>query len=289
MLKKIGIVLALLGLFSPLSAMAEQTMVASKTDTPPVIDGISSDAAWKSAPTVVSKDAIADIEVELQAVYTDEHLYLKARFPDATENREHKTLIWNDDLGTYRSGTAREDSFVIKWSMEPLPIDLSLKSEEPYRADIWYWKAFRTDPAGYADDKHHIYGYQEMKTAQQITLPSGKRMYLARPSDSGTSTYKSRALEEFEGDRVPRYQHRQPNGSRADVRAKGHWGDGYWTIEFQRKLNTGQADDIQFDPALTYRFGVSRFEIAGKAPNPKLEQPYYESGDISETLSLAFK
>ena len=276
-------------LFIPLPVLGGQQLVALRTDSPPVIDGMGNDAAWQSAVRVTTTDPIADIPIELQAVYTDVNVYVKARFPDATENREHKTLVWNSDLELYRTGTKREDSFILKWSMEPVPVDMSLQSHKPYRADIWYWKAMRTDAMGYADDKLHIYSIHEIEHAQQITLPSGKRMFLSRPSDSGTSTYKSIAYEKFVGDTMVRYTYQQPTGSRADIRAKGHWSDGYWTIEFQRKMITGNVDDIQFDPALTYDFGVSRYEISGTAPNFRLEQPYYESGDVGEILTMTFR
>ncbi len=277
-----------IGLFSTF-ASADQQIIAAFVDVPPAIDGKADDAAWKSSPVVSTRDAIANIPIELQAVYTREHLFLKARFPDATENRKHKLLVWNPTLNIYRTGTTREDSFVIKWSMEPVPTDLSLNSETPYRADIWFWKAFRTDMVGYADDKSHIYSPVAGKKAQKIILPNGHIMFLKRPSDSGKSAYESIAYEKFSGDIVVRYKHRQPTGSRADVRAKGLWLDGYWTVEFQRDLQNGHSDDIQFNTKLPYFFGVSRYEIGGKPPNPKLEQPNYESGDIGETLKLVFQ
>ena len=287
-MKKAGLLIMMVYLLSSFPVMAGQKVVALKTDTQPVIDGIADDAAWKSAPTVTTKDTIANISIELQAVYTDEEVFIKVRFPDTTENREHKTLVWNSDLEVYRTGTKREDSFVLKWSMEPVPVALNLQSDKAYKADIWFWKAFRTGTVGYADDKFHIYGAQEMKKSRQISLPSGKKMFLTRLSDEGTSTYKSIAYEQFAGDTAARYKHRHPSGSRADIHAKGHWSDGFWTIEFQRKLMTGNTDDVQLNPSLSYDFGVSRYEIAGKSPNPKLEQPNYESGDIGEILTLSF-
>lgn len=35
-------------------------------------------------------------------------------------------------------------------------------------------------------------------------------------------------------------------GSRNDVSGKGTWQDGWWTVEFKRKLDTGHADDVRF-------------------------------------------
>lgn len=35
-------------------------------------------------------------------------------------------------------------------------------------------------------------------------------------------------------------------GSVADVRAKGAWKDGFWTLETRRKFDTGHGDDVVF-------------------------------------------
>ena len=86
-----------------------------------------------------------------------------------------------------------------------------------------------------------------------------------------------------------RYRFAQPSGSRADVRAKGQWQDGRWTIEFARPLQTGHSDDIAFRMDRRYRFGVSRFEIAGRKRNPALEQPDFGRGDVGELLYLVFQ
>ncbi len=271
------------------SAEAAQNLIAIQTDTAPKIDGYGNDLAWKNAPILMTKDRVTNISIELQAAYTTDHVFIKAKFPDNSENREHKSLVWDKEKQLYRTSSKREDSFVIKWSMEPIPIDLSLQSELPYKADIWFWKAFRTDPMGYADDKYHIVNTQKADKSLEIITPSHKRLYLSRTSDKGKSTYKSITYDQFIDEIVPRYQHRKPEGSRADVAAKGVWSNSYWTIEFKRALETGNPDDLQFDPTIQYQFGVSRHEIAGKRPNPKLEQPYYESGDVGEELTLVFR
>jgi len=42
----------------------------------------------------------------------------------------------------------------------------------------------------------------------------------------------------------------------SDIQAVGNWQNGIWTVEFARKLNTGHADDIQFDTAKEYYFDI---------------------------------
>ncbi|MCP4339513.1 MAG: hypothetical protein GY799_11645 [Desulfobulbaceae bacterium] len=283
-----GVWIAVCLLLVSTTVFADQKVTSTYTITPPVLDGGGDDAAWKSAPTTTTKDSIAGISIEIQSVYTDTNIFMKVRFPDSSENRKHKVLEWDKANGLYRTGSLREDSFVFKWSMEPVPVNLSLQSGVEYRADVWFWKAFRTDPVEFADDKIHIYSSVKGKKSQDILLENGEIMFLSRTSDDGKSTYKSIAYEKYIGATVPRYEHRMPTGSRADVLAKGHWADGFWTIEFKRALETGHQDDIQFRTSSSILFGVSKFEIGGKAPNPNLEQPNYESGDITEMLELVF-
>ena len=41
-----------------------------------------------------------------------------------------------------------------------------------------------------------------------------------------------------------------------DIKARGAWLNGVWTIEVAHKLKTGHADDIQFDTAKSYYFDI---------------------------------
>lgn len=278
--------LALVFLIHGGPVMAGQDVVSRHVTRSPAIDGIADDDVWKNVPVTVTRDRIANIDIELRSVNTRDMLFFLVRYPDSSESRKHKYLEWNETQKVYRSGPKREDTFVFKWNMEWQPVDLTISGDDPYKADIWYWKANRTDPAGFADDKVHLYGPSKRKKSQFVLSRSGKQFYLMRISDDGRSAYSSQTYDHFSTQEVPRYKNRKPAGSRADVRAKGAWDNGYWTIEFSRKLHTGHADDVQFDRGLPYIFGVSRYEIAGKPVNPKLDQPLYESGDVGEMLTL---
>ena len=159
--------------------------------------------------------------------------------------REHKTLVWNAAEKRYSIAAPREDTLVLKWNMEPLETDISLSSDENYRADIWYWKSVRTDHAGYADDKLQTYSDQPLPDGKRMVSKDGRRFYLKRQGDDGRSSYKAHSPAGYAGDRRSGYELRQPAGSRADVRARGQWSDGWWTVEFARKLETGNTDDVQ--------------------------------------------
>lgn len=41
-----------------------------------------------------------------------------------------------------------------------------------------------------------------------------------------------------------------------DIQARGAWLKGVWTVELARKLTTGHKDDMAFDPAKEYYFGM---------------------------------
>ncbi len=281
--------LLMLCLSLPQLSYAEQTLFAIATETAPKIDGIADDPVWSKAQAVTTFDKIGDLNITLKSVYKNETIYMLVQYPDKESNYTHKTLRWNAETKVYETGGDREDAFVFKWNMEPYPLDLSVTAENPYRADVWFWKAHRTDHAGYADDKIQIYSRQPQPHSSKILNKKGQPFYLTRLGDSGSGAYKKRIVTEYQEDQVGKFDFLEPTGSRADIRAKGHWKDGIWTIEFARALYTDAVDDVQFMQGGRYQFGVSRYEIAGRKPNPELEQPLYGSGDVNETLFLEIK
>ena len=103
----------------------------------------------------------------------------------------------------------------------------------------------------------HLYECAHSLNGLQMVSKSGRIFYLERPADQGRPAYTAHVYGEFAGDQVPRYELQDPSGSRSDVKARGHWKNGQWTIEFARLLDTGHPDDVPFDPALSYQFGIS--------------------------------
>ncbi len=280
---------ALLLVFLPFgSVLAESRLISHNTDTPPLIDGSISDAIWSTVTPISVADSLDQRLIEIHSVYTDQFIYFVVQFPDSHESRKHKTLIWDGAKKRYETGPAREDVFVFKWSMESEPIDLSLSSDSSYQADIWYWKAFRTDLMGFADDKIQRYQPSKIPKSRVLYAKSGRRFYLQRTGDKGRPAYKVDLHREQTQPSVNKYSHQQPRKSRADVKAKGVWHDGYWTIEFKRRLHTPYNDDIRFDLGREYQFGVSLYEIAGRKPDPNIEKPNFGSGDVGESILLAF-
>ncbi len=272
------------------TAFSDQTIIAVKTTgTVPFIDGFDNDPIWQRLDGIVTHADRANIDVKIKAVRTDKVIFFLVRFPDENESRSQKALHWNKKIKMYELGPEREDCFIFKWNMEPKKVDLSVYADEGYETDIWFWKAGRTDPAGFADDKRQILSKSLNKKCKKITSKSGKTMYFQRISDTGKSAYSADIPIEYKGGIISQYKNRQPQGSRADIKAKGNWRDGKWIIEFCRALDTGHNDDVSFTVGKKYQFGIAISEIADKKPDIKSEQPLYGSDDISENIYLEIK
>lgn len=273
-----------------LSVAAELEIPSIKVEQAPVIDGVGQDVVWTTVKPHIVKDSASGKNILVRSVYTEHQVFFLVQFPDAAQNFLHKPWIWNDSEKKYETGPHREDTFVFKWNMMENDVDLSNFSDDTYRADVWYWKANRTNPAGFADDKTQVLADSPGKKSKEKTSVTGKPRHLSRLSDAGKPPYKEYTPTEYEGELVDAFPPATPEGSRADVHAKGQWNGGLWVVEFARALNTGYDDDLQFDPAAgnSYLFGVSIFSLYGErleTSTPNL----YGMGRISGPLRLKFQ
>lgn len=267
---------------------ADLSLMSLKVTTAPVIDGNGQDPVWRQAKEIITHDNVANLNISIKSIHTNENIFFLVRFDDPDESILHKPWHWNKGDEIYDIGPEREDGFVFKWAMDNTVSDLSLHADQPYIADIWFWKANRTNPAGYADDKIQRLSLTKMPKSMQLKSKTGTPMFLRRQGDRGRSAYQSKLFVDYAGDTIPQFTQQNPSGSRADVQAKGVWANNEWTIEFSRSLTTDNDDDLQFDLSQTYLFGVSRYEVAGRKPDPKLSQPLYGSGDVTDNLFLIF-
>lgn len=261
-------------------------LVAVRAKQPPTLDGRADDPVWRNAPTVtvtangvMLKTRGTSTPVTLRAVYTDTDVYVIAAWNDSTKDDQgHRTWKWDAEKKVYVEDADREDMFAVGFEHAGEFIADMLAGVEA-TWDLWHWKAFRTNPQGYAMDKTHRYmNAQPAGSANKHTTKDGRDTWIARPQDAGeTVEVQHSAPTEFKGEHVPRYSAGRPTQSAADVRAKGSWADGKWTVEFSRALNTGQTDDTIFDVARTYRMAVSVHDRTG------------EMDKASEALVLSFR
>ncbi len=148
--------------------------------------------------------------------------------------------------------------------------------------DLWHWKAVRTNDMFLADD-NHISKAKTARTAQRRYTagytPDGKESgayvmnwqwykpseitpkrlpvesallqsyqndtswilpwFESKPYSKIKDTYKNGTL-------LPSvlYRSNRFEGDRADIRARGKWQNGYWTLELARKRDTGSKHDV---------------------------------------------
>jgi len=232
--------------------------------------------------------------VELKSVHTDKNIYIWATWPDRTESINKKMWIKRKD-GSWMRSTDDEDRIGFIWEIDNSMVGfsrgrgrLALCHPDPQnprkdvmstkytggRADIWHWKAARTNPVGFSDDQYldkkgrksdsgesaykdnkdksgyvPAFMFASDKTTSPFLLASK-----AKPFDNGR--FKS-------GDTLPSYILKAPTGDRADIKVYGIYKNGYWTVVFKRSLNTGHAMDVRFEPGKEYNFAAAVFDNAG--------------------------
>ncbi len=264
------------------------TVPCVRVEQMPALDGKGDDAVWRNAPEVKTLDCASQREIVLRAVHTADEIAFLVSYPDAAASVTHKSWTWDSKEEVYKPSGDREDLLVLKFSLSGPSADLAIRDGEPHNADIWFWKACRTNPTGYADDKWQTVSKDATKNAVTINGARGAA-YLKRGGDKGKATYEDVLPGEYEGPIVKGFKSQEPSGSRADIHATGAWSEGRWTIELARKLRTGNDDDVQLDVGGTYLFGVTCYEMAGTGLEKDTFQPLYRMGDVFDRLHLEVK
>jgi len=142
--------------WQPAGFITGQRVPATWIQAPEVIvDGIDDEAAWSSATEVEVPLVRGNVErAWLKALYTDDEVFIRVRWEDANEDREHHPWVWDEALGDYVASSQIEDSVMLSFEAgcEWTPSFLGGYS---YDFDAWHWMAARSDPLGQAVD---LYG-----------------------------------------------------------------------------------------------------------------------------------
>lgn len=262
-----------IGLNSPV--YAEQILVAPTISHGITLDGDTADWDGIAGITVPLSGNGGVDSVELKAVVHGDMIYVLAVWEDSSEDILHKPYKWDDASQSYKKTKQMEDRFAISLRMSG---DFSANKTDGsvFEADVWHWKASRSNPVGVAHDKMWKVSAKPFKKAKEHKTPDGKTVYVARLSDAGDRLYKPLKYDAKQDDVMPRYEvKKNPQGSIADVQAKGVWRDGHWYLELARKLDTGHADDAVISAAGNIEIAVAAFDhVDGK------------NHSISETLVL---
>lgn len=235
---------------TPAAATTElQVIPIVKLKSAPLTDG--SGEEWKEIPSVEiplvylgKPDLVKTVSVKA-GVYADE-VYFYSEWEDSTEDTLHKPNAWNEAKQKYVEGSQREDRFALEFAMQG-DYDANWFSGKEFKADMWNWKAGRTNPINISHDKMTIISRQVLAESYKGILPDGSPIYIQRPNDSGEEPYEAKRYFKKQQDLMPKYMPREqlPKGT-DDIKAKGLWKDGKWHLEQSRKLDTHQADDVRF-------------------------------------------
>lgn len=268
----------------PMASAEEPPLVWTSTYTasPPGIDG-QVDEVWANAKalTVTIREALGSgspTEVVLRALHTNDALYVLAQWPDSTRSDMRDPYIWNAEREEYERPTTPDDQFALEFPLEGDLLISMLPTEGAYTADVWHWKAGRSNLGGWVDDKRHIISQRRLEGAKEYSMGGHNTVYVARPMDDGQASYKTKPKPAaYGGDVVASYEAQEPSGSLTDVRGKGvHDGTG-WTLEMTRKFDTGNSDDAVIDPTQENICAIA-----------VLNDELYWDHSVSQKISLRF-
>ena len=155
------------------------------------------------------------------------------------------------------------------------------------KGDLWHWKAARSAPYNYADDAwltlagNPTGSYRETGRRKDIgaggdiknqTEDGSRPNYMQNPNIKHSVPgflLREEAIEITDhsifkaGDIIPYRLPIRPSGSRFDVKATSRHVDGGWMVMLYRKLNTGNDDDVTFNPIKNFSFALAVFDDSG--------------------------
>jgi hypothetical protein len=242
------------------------------------------------------------IELKTKSVYTKDEIFFRFEWPDKDKSMNKKrwkfsggkwTIVKGDED---RLGVVFEINRIDKFATKGCAVLCHNESKnekewyyavssEKEKADMWHWKAVRSHPVGYTEDGYVTFNAtKEPEKGRKRDAGSGTKAksnrtkdksgpaYMQDPSKSASITgtlLVSQAVEIKDsagfkdGDEIPGYMLNTPwKDSFADVKAKGGWQNGKWTIMMSRKLETGYDDDVQFNTRKKYPFALAVFDNA---------------------------
>lgn len=241
-----------------------QTIHVVQANGKPVINGVGDE--WGNIPPYriplkqsdpQGKTNVA--EVIIKAATFEDSVYIYSEWKDSTLSLTHKPFIWSDKKGRYETGPQREDRIAIQFAMSG-KYNTNWLSGDEFVADMWHWKAFRSNPLGLAHDKMTVVSKSKMSGSLKVNTAGGA-IYIKRLSDKGDDLYTSTRYGAKIDNIMPKYKFAEsPQGSSTDIKAKGIWQNGVWRVEMSRLLNTGNPDDVVFRLGESVLGGIAIFD-----------------------------
>lgn len=255
-----------MSLFTP--QLFASTVNVNTLKAAPTLDGDDND--WGDVTPVTlaltnnkpgGKSNVTSISVKA-GVFGDE-VYFYLVWKDDSKDEQHKPFKWNSAKNKYDKTSLLEDRLAMQFVMKG-NYDVNWLSGKIFTADMWHWKAARSNPVGLMHDKRTILSLTDTKKAFKAISKTGSTIYIKRPSDAGGPLYKTKRYRKKEQDTMPKYIiNENVSGSIADIKAKGVWKNGEWHLEIKRKLATGNPDDVTFEKGKLYLGGIAVFNRTG--------------------------
>ena len=251
-----------------LASQADE-LAASRVDRLPAVGGRADDEAWKAAKELSlgidlpGEDALRK-KISLKAVHDGTSISLLIVWSDPDRSGDHTPFRLNGDVYE-EDGEKLEDGCVVAFALDG-KFDSDMKAGVESSWDVWEWGAART-PDGFARDRRHVYSFAkpEGMPSRRLTTRGGGPNFFSRPDDARTPADVQVLAPETKGPpQVLQHRPQAPAGSAADGRAKGEWAAGAWTLELQRRLDTGHQDDAVLAPGKTVEFALATFDKSEK-------------------------
>jgi len=294
------------------------------------VDGIDNEPAWTAAKEVDVPLSFGTVKsAGLKALYTDQDVLLRIRWADASEDRLQHPWVWDEELDKYKIGPQIEDSLMLSFEAgcEWFP---SFLSGYAFDFDAWQWLANRTDPLGQALDLSGSIKDQQLSMNTRYKSRYGTdewnlkfidrsegilhkpwdeldRQYMIWPARDtvffhafidGTRGREftrqlpvPKRLPSSPVNLAPQFEPLKLSGNAGDVQAKGHWENGYWTVELRRKRITegGTAWDVQFDRLTQFSLQVFNHveRLDQSSESPRLFLQFLDKEKAPERLQAS--
>lgn len=270
------------------------------------------DVHFEGKESFAGKNAL----VATKAVYTDQEIYFLFSWKDANKSVTKGAWAYDGEKWQHQKGNEDRISLLFEinrinnFATKGCAITCHVPDGAPNakegkfgtataaeKGDLWHWKAARSDPAGFADDTW-LTESSEKKSGRKSDAGKGgdtKNMtedksmpkYMLAPGKTlakngillASNAVEIKDYSAFKaGDTLTYRMPKNPEGSRADIKAESNYANGSWTVMLSRSLDTGHDDDVAFNPRKKYNFAMALFDDSGD-----------ENSYDSEVVTLQFK
>lgn len=238
---------------------APKTIQVLPTTEAVSIDGNYDD--WDNVPgqTLALTGQGGASEILIKFARQNDEVVVYAEWEDSSANLQHKPYKWDEETSLYRKHDIMEDRFAASFAMSG---DFSMNKIDgsEFEADVWHWKAARSNPIGLAHDKMWRITKDPESKGVRYRHDNGV-VFVERISDEGDRLYRPSKPKDFVSDIMSRYKlNPGAEGSIADVAARGEHDGSKWRLELSRKMDTGHADDRTFKDNESVEVAIAVFD-----------------------------